>query len=701
MKFKKKTVCSFVLLLCVIALWLFIYRGGWLNGLRLKGDAGSYFESFSFIAGSFSNGVYPLWNPSYGHGIPNSFFLRRIGEFNPFYVILFALMKCGARFEAAYFIFLVAYMFLGLAGFYHVIKRIYRQEKYAFIGALLLTFSSFGSILFQSFIILIFTPAIWFFYFIISFYHKQSRINFIGALFCLLIICATYIPFYFLTLLMFFLLFQTVLYPHRVKNFARISTAFIVRESRLAFVAGLSLFLALGPGLFLFQNARSGLFVLPVRHHLSSENNSLSLRHQTTAVGGIPRVNLLKDGLLDLKNMHIGTIYIPVWVIVLLLLSGWIHLNRRIVLYVLWAATIYLLSIYDASFVYPVMYKYIFFFKWFRNFQFFIWIFLLPIIIILGIEHLYVFENEEEEGRKRRNKQIYLVIAHSGLFLFLILCHHYVLSSYLAILLSLLYFLFQDGYLKQKPASTRLVILLLIVIQPLAVSRYLNASMRTLPGAKLSYDLPEAFPYYEVSSLTDPDIKSPPIYIGTAWYDRLRQALPYATIKKYLQYKFIVYDQTSQIRLTPKTRSVILQAFDDHKNIAFIRESDGKSFLGQVKRVPPLLITRSSEQFHVLGYSANKVEVKTNFPGEKFVVYNDCYYPGWRVFVDGREVPLYRGNIAFKGVWVPAGPHRVLFAFGRPAVYFYYSGIFVLFYGWFFYLIWLIFLDARKGSHAD
>lgn len=53
--------------------------------------------------------------------------------------------------------------------------------------------------------------------------------------------------------------------------------------------------------------------------------------------------------------------------------------------------------------------------------------------------------------------------------------------------------------------------------------------------------------------------------------------------------------------------------------------------------------------------------VTTDHPGYLFT--SDAYYPGWEAELDGRRVPLYRANLAFRAVYVPAGEHLVVHRF--------------------------------------
>lgn len=51
--------------------------------------------------------------------------------------------------------------------------------------------------------------------------------------------------------------------------------------------------------------------------------------------------------------------------------------------------------------------------------------------------------------------------------------------------------------------------------------------------------------------------------------------------------------------------------------------------------------------------------------GPSLLVLTATHYPGWIVTVDGRAVPIYPADVAFRGVFVPAGRHVVEFAY-RP-----------------------------------
>jgi len=62
-------------------------------------------------------------------------------------------------------------------------------------------------------------------------------------------------------------------------------------------------------------------------------------------------------------------------------------------------------------------------------------------------------------------------------------------------------------------------------------------------------------------------------------------------------------------------------------------------------------------------YAPEQIEVDVSSPTPAFLVLTDSYYPGWHAWVDGDPTPVLRADLLFRAVWVPAGEHRVRFAF--------------------------------------
>jgi hypothetical protein len=64
----------------------------------------------------------------------------------------------------------------------------------------------------------------------------------------------------------------------------------------------------------------------------------------------------------------------------------------------------------------------------------------------------------------------------------------------------------------------------------------------------------------------------------------------------------------------------------------------------------------------------DRVRVEVDAQRRGYLVLADAWDPGWATTLDGRPVPLLRGNVAFRAVAVPPGQHVVEMAYRPPAV---------------------------------
>lgn len=75
----------------------------------------------------------------------------------------------------------------------------------------------------------------------------------------------------------------------------------------------------------------------------------------------------------------------------------------------------------------------------------------------------------------------------------------------------------------------------------------------------------------------------------------------------------------------------------------------------------------AKDRVAVLTYDAEHVVIETELESPGVLVLSDTYYPGWRAFVDGTEAAIWRANLLFRAVPLPAGHHRVEFLFNPPS----------------------------------
>ena len=65
----------------------------------------------------------------------------------------------------------------------------------------------------------------------------------------------------------------------------------------------------------------------------------------------------------------------------------------------------------------------------------------------------------------------------------------------------------------------------------------------------------------------------------------------------------------------------------------------------------------------LISYKNSEVVIKTQSPGQSFLILSDTYYPGWKAFIDGRETTIYKTNGIVRGTFVSPGTHLVRFVY--------------------------------------
>ncbi len=65
----------------------------------------------------------------------------------------------------------------------------------------------------------------------------------------------------------------------------------------------------------------------------------------------------------------------------------------------------------------------------------------------------------------------------------------------------------------------------------------------------------------------------------------------------------------------------------------------------------------------VTRYEPHAIDLETEAAADETLISSEAFYPGWRAFVDGVEVPMTLVNTAFRGHPVPAGRHTVRWIF--------------------------------------
>ncbi len=80
--------------------------------------------------------------------------------------------------------------------------------------------------------------------------------------------------------------------------------------------------------------------------------------------------------------------------------------------------------------------------------------------------------------------------------------------------------------------------------------------------------------------------------------------------------------------------------------------------------------TTPAEKVTLLSQTANRLEFDSELVSEGYVVINQAYYPGWKVRLDGAEVPYIKADYAFGALLSPPGRHKITLEFSPDSIIF-------------------------------
>ncbi len=76
---------------------------------------------------------------------------------------------------------------------------------------------------------------------------------------------------------------------------------------------------------------------------------------------------------------------------------------------------------------------------------------------------------------------------------------------------------------------------------------------------------------------------------------------------------------------------------------------------------PALLSSNRSVEFRE--YTAERVVIDVETAADGYLLLTDAYYPGWHATIDGQPTTIYRADIMFRAVFVPAGAHEIVYTY--------------------------------------
>jgi len=378
-------------------IWLLCFRQFFTGELAFFSDAKSYYNHIQFFIKNLAHGVFPLWDTTWNCGLPNEFFLRRFGAFNPAFLLILIPYKMGFPFLFSYLFFLAIYYFIGMLGFYGLAQRVLGDQRAAFAAYLLLMFSSLGTRLFDSYILLIIVPLVWFFYCLVAFFQDSSqfcgfperaqtnvllghcarpgnpqnweapffqeesqgrqRHYFLGITFTSMILFSTYIPFYFLMIFFTFLICYAALYFKQLRLIGRNVIQFAKNNKVLVGLCVMAMILSALPGVLFMQESTRGELAVPFRHSASSEGNQIGVGLQTiTSWGMLEDIVFSAAFHKDVRLFNFAVLYIPLFAYVVLFFGIFTSMTKKLFFFFMWGIGVFIMFSPYTS-VYHFLYK--------------------------------------------------------------------------------------------------------------------------------------------------------------------------------------------------------------------------------------------------------------------------------------------------------------------------------------------------------
>lgn len=694
-----------MLFTCVI--WLFSFHAFFLAKAQLSSDATAYLVSSKDLVNFLQQGVWPLWHFQYGHGVPFDFFTQRMGSFNPLYTFM-ALLDATRIFNflTTYTLVMSLYYFCGMTGFYFLINKIYLDRRVAFCGFILLLFSSLGARIFDSFLCLISVPLIWFFFFLVSFIKNPARVWLAGCIFTAMILCSTYVPFYFLmTLIIVAVIFGIIFWKTLIEVFQSSREFFATNIPYTLLLFALFL-LTLIPEASFYLNS-FGNISLPIRHGVQAATAPVAaVDHILKVDSGYMKWGAFEELIFSsfFTSVHrftFDTFFVPLISLPLIVWGAFCRINKRIIFY-LATALLFLCIGSPHTPIYPLFADHLFFFKYFRNLHFFAWFSALPFLIFLFVDFFYQILHRGKTWALYDNRA---------------LC-----SLNLVIHLLILIFLFQRGDLGVLAAWTITVscVFIWILITSSSVAEWavcLTLCLLVLPqGATMfihlgtknqvanAYTAPHSYSSIMLNT-SPPQVNTTGIstrisqdYYATKGWSELTANVSGQAISQYLKSALVFYDQIKPVTRDDNGFKRIENAFINDENTAYVPDSVEYRRTSNeiIRHAHPLRNYDLPGLVSIKSQTANNIIFETNLPIDKFMVFNDSMHSQWHAYINGKETPLFFANIAFKGLWVPAGPALVEFRFSSTLWYWFNVAVWLIFQFIFISIIAVLILRARR-----
>jgi hypothetical protein len=551
----------------------------------------------------------------------------------------------------------------------------------------------------------------------------------LGLTFALITMAGSYYPFYFMTLLLILVGYLTLFSHQTLFLLLRQSVTFISNHRRTSLICLVALILGLQPLVFYWLRDRAPEIVSPARHQISCiqsvdkcfQGSKLDLIDATIPASLAERFNINRpfSNLAEQDFYSDDMFYLPFLTYLLIALSIFTPISRHGLILLFSCTTLFLISLGYATPVHPFLFKHIPFFAYFRN-LFIFSAFLLPMLVLFSVFQLKTWY-EQNHLSLSRFKKLLLFSIPVLLFFKLRSDGNILPSTYITLWTGTLLFI---PAISAKANSKKLFltgIMTLLLLEPVAVFSHYRDN---LPAKNLCrYPDDHAIPVFSFTRPLRYDGQScrsserypelvPSMSLKDSnghlnilpdtvsyWQYLLYLTVGESTLNQYIQNKLILYRHTQNIESLPQDQrtEIVARRLQYTLEPALICDLPQESSTHQEEATesPAEIIKEANPQIKILHFDVNSLLLSIHLNEEKFLVYTGAFHSAWKVLLDGKPAPLYRTNIAFIGLRIPAGTSIIELRFAPlGGIWIYWiPGIF----SWFIFL-WLALCCLKPDS---
>ena len=155
--------------------------------------------------------------------------------------------------------------------------------------------------------------------------------------------------------------------------------------------------------------------------------------------------------------------------------------------------------------------------------------------------------------------------------------------------------------------------------------------------------------------------------------------------------KIYINAKARDVLYTPKTVKSIVSVDDIYTNV-FDYSLDETSYIENFKDMD---LTDADTKISVMDFKNNSILAKVYSTADSFVNFSQNYYPGWKAYVNGKQVPVYMVNGLIQGIEVPEGDSVIEFKFHPTSIYI--GGVISLIA--LFAVVFIIIRERKKSSN--